>query len=226
MKKRLSKLLCSFLLVCVVLVSRGQSATSLNNSNLVGGNIVKSSEVNSAFLFSKDYLLADIIVGNGKTIMGNKVRLNLQDNKLYYMIGADEEMEVSMPVKQITFVVQEGNTNVITFATGFPSIGKLTQDNFYQVLASGKVSLLLDTKFLQSTRVQVPVGPVTETTKLENYYGTNGSIIVKITKPEDLTELMADKAKEVMEFIRLQKIKVRKQSDLLKVFNFYNGTVQ
>jgi hypothetical protein len=117
-----------------------------------------------------------------KLSSGNKVRLNLQDNKLYYMIGPDEEMEVSMAVKQIIFAAQEGNKNLATFTIGFPPVGKLTKDNFYQVLVTGKVSLLLDTKFLQTTRVQVPVGPVTETTKLENYYGSNGSVTVKISK--------------------------------------------
>lgn len=220
------KTLSSLLLFCIVSVSYSQTASGLNNDiNRWNPKLVKATDVNSAFLFSKEYLLADIVAVNGQVIRGNKLRLNLQDNRLYYM-EANEEMEVATPVKLVSFVVQEGNKNVATFENGFPPVGKLGQDNFYQVLATGKVSLLLDTKFLQTTRIQVPVGPVTETTKLENYYGSNGSVTVKITKAEDLAELMADKSTEVMDFIQKEKIKPKKQSDLIKVFNYYNGLVK
>lgn len=211
---------------CITSVTYSQTAVTLNDNARSNATILKATDVNSAFLFSKEYLLADIVLTNGKIILGNKIRLNLQDNKLYYSIGPDEEMEVSMPVKQIIFAVQEGNKTLTTFTTGFPPVGKLTKNNFYQELATGKVPLLLDTKFLQTTRVQVPVGPVTETTKLENYYGSNGSVTVKITKPEDLTEIMADKLKEVTDYIQQEKLKLKKQSDLVKLFTYYNGLVK
>jgi hypothetical protein len=226
MKQYIQKFFFSFLFLCIVSITYSQTAVTLNDNARSNATILKATDVNGAFLFSKDYLMADIVLANGKIIIGNKVRLNLQDNKLYYTIGPDEEMEVSMAVKQIIFGVQEGNKNLVTFTSGFPPVGKLTKDNFYQELVPGKVSLLLDTKFLQSTRVQVPVGPVTETTKLENYYGSNGTVTVKITKAEDLTELMADKLKEITDYIQQEKLKLKRQSDLVKLFTYYNGLVK
>jgi hypothetical protein len=127
------------------------------------------------------------------------------------------------PIKSITFVVQEDNKIPATFEKGFPAVGKLTEDNFYQVLVPGKISLLLDTKFLEVTRMQVPTGPVTEVNKLENYYGSNGRTTLRITKPEDIVELMPDKSKEISAYIQQEKIKTRKQSDLIKVFTYYNS---
>lgn len=217
----------SFLLLCGTLASYGQTKVGINSESVRwGSKIARASDVNSNFLFSKDFLLADITLENGKVIIGNKVRLNLQQNRLYYMLSPEEELEVSMQLKQIVFGVQEGNKTEAVFAAGFPPVGDLTKENFYQVIAAGKASLLLDIKFTEISRVQMPIGPVTETTKLENYYGSNGTVTIKISKPEDLAALMADKSTEVMEFIQKEKIKVKKQADLLKVFNYYNGLVK
>jgi hypothetical protein len=71
--------------------------------------------------------------------------------------------------------------------------------------------------------MQVPTGPVTEVNKLENYYGSNGRTTLRITKPEDIVELMPDKSKEISAYIQQEKIKTRKQSDLIKVFTYYNS---
>ena len=221
MKQYIVKIFSSFcFIICIVPFIYGQTAASLNGSYRWVPMVLKATDVNPSFLFSKEYLLADIVSNKGKAIAGNKFRLNLQDSKLYYLDSTNEEMEVLNPIKRISFVLQEGNKSVATFEKGFPPIGKLAEDNFYQVLVGGKISLLLDTKFIEVTRIQVPVGPVKEVNRLENYYGTNGTVIVHITKPEEIVQLMPDKAKEITDYIQKEKIKIRKQSDLIKVFTY------
>jgi hypothetical protein len=163
----------------------------------------------------------------GKIITKNKFKLDLQAGKLYFLDSASEEMEVVNPVKKILFIEQEGNNAAVSFEKGFPPIDKLNENNFYQVIVPGKALLLLDTKFLEVNRIDYPSGvPIKTTDKLVNYYGSLGAAITKLTKAENIVELMADKSKEITAYIQRENIKVKKQSDLEKVFAYYNSLFQ
>jgi hypothetical protein len=149
-------------------------------------------------------------------------RLNLQYNKLFFRDNNNEEMEVISPVKRIEFIKQEGNNTAVLFERGFAPVDKLTADNFYQVLVSGKASLLLDTKFEETKDFAYGGTPEISINKVKNYYGATGNSIVKLAKPENIIQLFADKSKEVSDYIKQEKIKVKNQEDLEKVFTFYN----
>ena len=55
-----------------------------------------------------------------------------------------------------------------------------------------------------------------------NYYGVVGNKIVKLTKPEDALKLMDDKYDAINEFLKKEKIKFKKQSELINLFNYFN----
>jgi hypothetical protein len=49
---------------------------------------------------------------------------------------------------------------------------------------------------------------------------------VRLTKAENILELLSDKSKEITAYIQRENIKVKKQSDLAKVFAYYNSLFQ
>jgi hypothetical protein len=233
MKRASNKILLTIIGLCMVPLAYGQSndmngqtflQAQMNNFKWIAALRKRTDEIKPAYLFKEGYLLAELTSPTGKIITKNKFKLDMQDNRLYFLDSASEEMEVVNPVKKIIFVEQEGNNAAVSFEKGFPPIDKLNENNFYQVIVPGKALLLLDTKFNEVSRIEYPSGISVKTTeKLLNYYGSLGAVMVRITKAENVLELLSDKSKEIAAYMQRENIKVKKQSDLAKVFTYYNS---
>lgn len=175
---------------------------------------------NANYLFHPDYLKAHLYNKNGKLTGELKYKLLLQFNRLYYQDPTGADMEVVSPIYKVEFEMPNGTLSI--FEKGFDPIDGLDQNNFYQILSDGKLRLLMDTKFVTETKQVYGTGAVTTTEKLINFYAATGSKVFKIFREEHLLSLMSDKATEIAEFIKKEKTKFRKQSDLEKLFNYYN----
>lgn len=179
---------------------------------------------NASYLFHPDYLKASLYTRAGKLKSDAKYKLILQENRLFYMEADGSDMEVVSPIYRIEFEMPNGSTTV--FEKGFDVVDNLNQNNFYQVLVDGKAKLLLDTKFATETKMVYGTGAVTTTDKLINYYGAFGTKIIKVSKEENILSLMEDKVAEMTAFIKKEKTKFKRQSDLEKLFNYYNQLVK
>ncbi|PJE45949.1 MAG: hypothetical protein CUR34_14100 [Sediminibacterium sp.] len=175
---------------------------------------------NTEYLFHPNYLKARLFTKEGKLLSDVKYKLLLQDSRLFYLGSDGSDMEVISPIIRVEFDMPNGSVTV--FEKGFQPIDNLTDNNFYQVLVEGKAKLLLDTKFVSETKQVYGTGAVTNTEKLLNYYGVVGNKIVKLTKPEDALKLMDDKYDAINEFLKKEKIKFKKQSELINLFNYFN----
>jgi len=218
-------------IACVLFSSQtlfGQLQYSMTTLSDANGNPVllkKAAAGETAHLFKPDYTTAILyLAGTGKPLMGNKFKLNLQQNKLFFKDDKGEEMEVTSAVKSIEFIGDPGKDNNTVFEKGFPPIDKLTADNYYQVLVTGKAGLLMDTKFAQveykeynsaTTSVRID--------RLVSFYGVAAGKMQKLGKAEEILLLLGDKTREVSAYIKNENLKIRKQADLEKIFRYYNG---
>lgn len=213
----------SFLFIGQVMYAQQQGNIGRMNDNVVTSTKRMIVDVKPVYLFNENYLDADIHTPTGKIIPGNKLRLDLQENKLYYLEGG-VEMEVVNPVSAVFFRLPEGeNSSIVIFQKGYPAVDKQNENNFYQVLVSGKATLLMDTKFRETEHISFGTGIVNNTEKLLSYYGASGNKIVQLAKTENIVELLSDRSKEIKEYIQQESIKVKRQPDLAKVFTYYNS---
>jgi hypothetical protein len=65
MKQFTAKFFFSIAFVCIGWTANSQTAVTLNDNARSNATTIKATDVNSAFLFSKEYLLADIVLANG-----------------------------------------------------------------------------------------------------------------------------------------------------------------
>lgn len=216
-----------FFMVTAIAASYAQlnySMTTLSDGN--GNPLItkKAASGETAHLFNANYLDAVIYIKeNQKPITGNKFKLNLQQNRLFFLSGNGDEMEVASPVNRIEFT---DNATPAIFERGFPPIDKLGSDNFYQVLVEGKAVLLVDTKFEEvEYKVYNSATTAKRIDKLVSYYGVTGNKIVRISKPEDVLLLLGDKTQQVSNYFKKENSKVKKQADLEKVFKYYNSLI-
>lgn len=214
-------------LLATVLPARAQLKYSMNTFSDGNGNPVMSKKAvkgEASFLFNSNYLDAVVYMPTGKPIIGNKFKLNLQESKLFYVDENNVEMEVISPVKRVEFTMSGNNKDKIVFEKGFPPVDKLTADNYYQVLVPGKASLLLDTKFEVVEYKEYNSAVTTRRNdKLLSYYGVSAGGIARLNRPEDVIQIMADKSKQVANFIKTENCKIKKQADLEKLFQYYNN---
>ena len=179
---------------------------------------------NANYLFHPNYLRARLFTKEGKLLGDVKYKLLLQDSRLFYLGSDGSDMEVISPIIRVEFDMPNGTVTV--FEKGFKPVGNLTENNFYQVLTDGKAKLLLDTKFVTETKQVYGNGAVTSVEKILNYYGVIDGKILNLSNADQVLALMADKKDEINAYLKKEKVKFKKQSDMQSLFNYYNQLVK
>jgi hypothetical protein len=212
------------LLSCIVNAQDYGGNVFLKDVNGVDIRTAAASIDNANYLFHPDYLRARLFTKEGKLLGDVKYKLLLQDSRLFYLGSDGSDMEVISPIIRVEFDMPNGNVTV--FEKGFKPVGNLTENNFYQVLTDGKAKLLLDTKFVTETKQVYGNGAVTSVEKILNYYGVIDGKILNLYNADQVLALMADKKDEINAYLKKEKVKFKKQSDMQSLFNYYNQLVK
>ncbi len=199
----------------------------LNGSPLRVGN-AKSVEGNP--FFKSSFCEANLITSEGNKYANVRTKLNLQNNIVIYTKTELDENEFTptVQIKQIQFIGCSDSKGVAIFQSGFPPIGKQDESVFYQVLDSGKTKLL---KYYQIDETQNavnglnPGAPSILLLKVEFYFVFDSlKGMKKITKSnDDVLNYFSDKKSLIETFIATNKLKCKREEDLIKVFNYYNS---
>lgn len=215
---------CFVLLSCIVNAQDYGGNVFLKDVNGVDIRTAAASIDNANYLFHPDYLRARLFTKEGKLLGDVKYKLLLQDSRLFYLGSDGSDMEVISPIIRVEFDMP--NATVTVFEKGFKPVGNLTENNFYQVLTDGKAKLLLDTKFVTETKQVYGNGAVTSVEKILNYYGVIDGKILNLYNADQVLALMADKKDEINAYLKKEKVKFKKQSDMQSLFNYYNQLVK
>jgi hypothetical protein len=215
---------CFVLLSCIVNAQDYGGNVFLKDVNGVDIRTAAASIDNANYLFHPDYLRARLFTKEGKLLGDVKYKLLLQDSRLFYLGSDGSDMEVISPIIRVEFDMPNGTVTV--FEKGFKPVGNLTENNFYQVLTDGKAKLLLDTKFVTETKQVYGNGAVTSVEKILNYYGVIDGKILNLSNADQVLALMADKKDEINAYLKKEKVKFKKQSDMQSLFNYYNQLVK
>ncbi|MEO7210647.1 MAG: hypothetical protein ABIY35_06870 [Chitinophagaceae bacterium] len=204
-----------------------------SRNDLVGGFPIYGSD--------RFHMGTDITIDGDFTIPKNFQPANLYTSPTQYypavpsyfnlifhvLIYKDENGVEKYPDKilpRIAFLDANGKENMI-FKSGFPFIDSLDGSSYYQMLDSGKITLLkyyasyfLDNKEPFSNRS-------TRTYHIsENYFAflpNDKMVKIKLSK-EDIMALFNDKQAAMETYIQKNKTKFKKEKDLIELFDFYN----
>jgi len=179
--------------------------------------------------FNQDYCTANLKVRNGKYYQGVQVKLNLQENLVIYHTGDGKEMAAITPIEKIVFVNCADPSKNQVLLSGFPPVDGETVNSFYVLLDSGHVTLLKrigvnyrDVKYYgsnQTTRV------FEQKEMLYAYQPAKG--MIRLAKEEAaVLSLLSDQRKAVQTFLTANDLKCRKETDLVKIIQFYNALQQ
>lgn len=165
--------------------------------------------------FPDDYTLATITAMNGKIYRNIRAKINLLDNTLLFTDSASREFVATVPIKKVEF------ENQLTFIKPSDDTAKV----LYQLLDSGKITLLK--KIFITYKDQTGYGSTMVTRIFEqkySYYILKDHQIISLDRSKTaLLEAMADRNSQLDAYIEQEKLKLRKEEDLIKVFRFYNS---
>lgn len=235
------KIILSVIAVCLATFVSGQGlyswyTQSANNNVMVDlagspAKLKKKLDVAGSPFNNDEYCEATFYNQNGRAYVGVPSKLNFQTNTISFIKGttgeeAEKEYTPAFYVPRIEFTGC-GETKSV-FQSGFPAIGLQTENSYYQVLDSGKTMLLKHTLILESRNPINGFNSNATTTVLDQvntyYVYSKEKGMSKISKSnDDVLKTLTDKRKEVDSYMASNSLKVKKEDDLVKVFQYYNS---
>lgn len=174
--------------------------------------------------FPKEYSPAKLRFASGGVNTKLKAKLNLSDNTILFEGENAEDMLLLTPAVQVEFYSGGDGAGYSFFKRGFKIRG-LDESLFYQVIDSGKVTLLKH--IVADYRDVTQYGTAVITRKFEQkvtWYLIVDSIAHKAEKNNaNVPAILADKKEEVEAHIRRHNLKIKNEADLLSVVRFYNS---
>ncbi|RZK43234.1 MAG: hypothetical protein EOO90_04525 [Pedobacter sp.] len=161
--------------------------------------------------------------GNNSIINGVELKYDQIGDALLFKNSAGETMELSDPILEFKIEVpKKTGAELHLFRAGFKPVGKNDELTRYEVLSDGNV------KFLKRTvKTVVEEKEYNSSTTLKKIVDNHYYYVVKpdqapvqVSK-SDIVDAIGDKKSELTAYIKSQKLNLKKESDILKVFEYY-----
>lgn len=195
-------------------------------TDIVGTPVLANTNYNieGSPYFPSEYCNATIKVIKGKKYQDVSAKVNLQSNEVYVKFSDGIEFIATVPLEYVEFNGCNDDKKII-FRSGFPVIEKQTGATYYQVLSEGDIALLKN--FNTTFRDYTPYGGASVTRSFESsplYYAySREKGIVRLKDNAALLQLIPAQKSQLEKFMNDEGIKIKKESDLLKLFGFVNS---
>lgn len=175
----------------------------------------------SVYLY--DTYLPGSIVLNKKKFINLPIKLDVQSNQVLFKMD-EVEMIPAGTVSMIEFFAKGTNGRNQVFRNGFPPVNKNTNETYYEVLDTGKATLLKHIGVVSREAREYGDAAVKKTIQqVKNFYIFIQNRMVHVKKADALLEAMKDKRASVEAFISANKIKLYKDDDVKSLINYYNN---
>jgi hypothetical protein len=221
---------------CIINESFGQ--LEFRNSNV--GRLINLEDFNGRSLLKKydpdvagspfinaDWRPAKITLAKGKEIGPLSIKLDIANNELYFLDSMGKEMvAIGGIIRKVDCINYYSKDSIrYLFKNGYPNIDDQNEKFFYQVYAEGKIELLAKRfKYIRTTKDQLS-GEITKDFvdgAITLYVYSYDNIQVFKANKDFILSLLIDKEEAINTFMKNYRINLKKTSDVIKVFNYYN----
>jgi hypothetical protein len=170
--------------------------------------------------YPANYHYATLTAAGGKVYRYIKTKINLLEGTVLFTDSTESEFVATLPIDKIEFEDFASGVK-ITFVKIMNDTGKC----FYQLLDSGRMSLLK--KIYVISRDKTTYGSTTITRVFEqkqSYFVYSNAGLVPLEQSKAVViKVLSDKSVQVNAFIEQEKLKLRREEDLAKLFHYYNS---
>jgi hypothetical protein len=169
--------------------------------------------------FAREFFPGSVTMLKGNTYHGLQIKINFHTNEIIFLDEKNNEMVVAQPVERIELNTPNG---IKIFRSGFMPVNKQDGNTFYEVLDSGNISFLKYTEVSFSERQPYPNARFVRTYRDRVlYYIARGTQIEPLPKSiEEVPVLFAGKEAKITEFIKKEKLKLKRETDMIQLFRY------
>lgn len=224
-----------FIIVLILMInaSNGFAQNSLLFMSDITGNPLeakKSMNINGTPYYPENYTTATIYLKGGGRIENLMSKIYLPDYAILYLASNKVEMVAVSIIEKIEFFPGANNPQPtkekITFQLLPSSTNANSAKKYFQVIDTGKINLLklYTSEFTEGKEF----GSATITRNYDQKTGLYAYSIpkglIKIKSAEQLlTNIFSDEKDKVSEFIVKNKINIKKEKEVKKLFVYYNS---
>ena len=195
-------------------VVNSEPITSPNNPRQVEGTP----------FFNDSWMKGIITLKDGNSYSGQKLRLDLLENRVHF-IGPDGKEKVCSDIVDRLILLDTVNDQVYTFvhSSALPIHPDLRDYAWLEVLAQGSARLF---KFHKKELAEVSVyagAPVDKIKTQARYYLFFGNKLTKINSIRDIQEILTARGKEVGEYINRNKPSWKDETDIIGLVAYFNS---
>jgi len=182
-------------------------------------------DVSGSADYKMDWADGSLTRKSGKQYASVKLKYNAYNDQVEFQDSKGDALTpVFADVNGFTIKGIGDNKTDMVFANGFPAVDNQTPASFYVVLSNGKTKLLKHIS--KSVKETQGFGDGTVTKNFADqqvYYVLKNGVMTKI-KPEekDVLAALPDKAQQLTDYAKTNKIGFKKDEDLGKIFDYYN----
>ena len=175
--------------------------------------------------FDTDFYPADITLVSGQRYENVQVKVNLLSNEVIFKADNGKELAI-LPAIQSVVLKRNGVNSLFEF--GYPAFEKQTSKTVYQVLSKGEVTVL-KYYFIQVTEAK-PYSSATMLRTIEKFpkllvYSKKMGINAAPKTTQEVEALFKEDAAKLNSIITSNKLKIKKEEDLVKCFEIFNQSV-
>jgi hypothetical protein len=233
----------SLILICLgfFYVTSAQKVIDVNKQNVTVGNdlfftVGGEPFVNAKFVslvegtpyFKDEWLKGSIIMPAGKEYKDISVKVDLFDNELHYLDAKDVELVATSPVKEVVISDALGNSYRFVHTAFITQTAAAPKKGWLLLLSPGTASLYKSfTKVVSESK---PYGSATTEQRMrtnESYMVYYNNSLLEIKKIKDAPTVLANKQKELEEFLKNKDDKKLSMDERFKaLIEYYNSLVK
>ena len=185
------------------------------------GNKIRNTEgyegIEGSPYFSNEWLAAKVIFGSGVEGEVEFARYDLILDQLFFSNA--KKVDVFAFAETVRAFTLRG----AVFQNNFPSIGNFSKDNYFQVIAKAKFSLLKKEENLVSERTAVGTPSVRYFQKISRYYVYDG-VKMFVVKPDSksIASTLNVNKEDIDKYIKGNNLNLKNDSDLKMIFEYFS----
>ncbi|MGM9474982.1 hypothetical protein ACS5PU_01080 [Pedobacter sp. GSP4] len=165
----------------------------------------------------------NVTTKSGKRYADLQLKYDIMGDQLIYQDAGGNPMYFVDPLSAFEITTVDSSANY-KFINGLPAIDGLNQASFFQLIATGKLTLLK--RVYKKITESKEYGSATVDKSFNTYSGyyvLQNSALSKISiNKKSLLGLAPDKEKEITDYLKKEKIELKEDKDLSKFFAYLN----
>lgn len=181
-------------------------------------------EVEGTPFFHEEWLKGIITMSDGKSYKGESIKLDLMNNKLYFMEGSQAKA-CTEPVDRL--ILLDSATNrvyIFLHSTALPPHADLRDYAWVEALVMGDARLLKYTKKEINEYSNYGGAPTMRIKTVTRYYVQYKNQLQKVASVGDIQDILRDKyKKEVQEYVKQEKPSWKNESQVSSLVAYFNS---